>query len=113
MTLSYRLQEKKEELLKKYPDPRKNNSHELRSAEYHQSCPPTIGIIADNRDPEFLGRVRVYLPLVSPGCMSPWYQIAGQNKKNKSGWWVLPDIGTQVVVCFPCKSRTHGVVLGV
>ena len=64
MTLSYRLQEKKEELLKKYPDPRKNNSHELRSAEYHQSCPPTIGIIADNRDPEFLGRVRVYRPLM-------------------------------------------------
>ena len=31
---------------------------------------------------------------------------------NEKGLWCLPDIGTQVVVCFPYGDRSHGIILG-
>jgi len=106
------LQEKLRELLQKHPVPRIDNKIEFEYGQFAQMCPPTYGIVVDNRDPECLGRVRLELPLVSPGRPTPWYQIATQYRRNKCGWWALPDIGTQVIVCFPTKNYSQGIVLG-
>ena len=72
----------------------------------------SMGIVADNRDPECLGRVRVQLDLLSPGCVSPWYQMSGRWTGGGHGFWTLPDIGTQVLVAFPAGDKSHGIVLG-
>ena len=66
----------------------------------------------DNRDPECLGRVRVQLDLLSPGCVSPWYPMGGRWTGGGQGLWSLPDIGTQVLVAFPDGDKSHGIVLG-
>lgn len=70
------------------------------------------GIVADNRDLECLGRVRVQLDLLSPGCASPWYPMGGRWTGGGHGFWTLPDIGTQVLVAFPAGDKRHGIVLG-
>ena len=96
-----------EKLLQKYPDPRKPNGvSEFNTRKFRESCPPTYGIVVDNKDPDCLGRLKLMLPLVGPNAVTPWYQVVGQNKKNKAGFWALPDIGTQVIVCFPYGDRS-------
>lgn len=79
---------------------------------FHGDNPFTLGTVADNRDPECLGRVRVQLDLLSPGCVSPWYQMGGRWTGGGHGFWTLPDIGTQVLVAFPDGDKSHGIVLG-
>ena len=79
---------------------------------FHGDSPFALGIVTDNRDPECLGRVRVQLDLLAPGCVSPWYQMSGRWTGGGHGFWTLPDIGTQVLVAFPAGDKRHGIVLG-
>lgn len=79
---------------------------------FHEDNPFMPGIVTDNRDPECLGRVRVQLDLLSPGCASPWYPMGGRWTGGGNGFWMLPDIGTQVLVAFPDGDKSHGIVLG-
>jgi hypothetical protein len=107
------LNKKIEELLQRHPDPRDPAGvTNFEERQFRQSCPPTWGIVVDNKDPDCLGRLKLMLPLVGPNAVTPWYQVLGHNRKNEAGWWVLPDIGTQVVVCFPYGNRSQGIVLG-
>ena len=100
-------------LLKRHPDPRKPAGvSEYQRNQFIKSCPPVWGIVADNKDPECLGRLRVQLPLVGGGTVSPWYQPLNIWAGDGHGIWSLPDIGTQVLVCFPYGSRSQGIVLG-
>lgn len=79
---------------------------------FHEDNPFMPGIVTDNRDPECLGRVRVQLDLLYPGCASPWYPMGGRWTGGGHGFWMLPDIGTQVLVAFPAGDKSHGIVLG-
>ena len=100
-------------LLKQHPDPRKPAGvSEYQRNQFIKSCPPVWGIVADNKDPECLGRLRVQLPLVGGSTVSPWYQPLNIWAGDGHGIWSLPDIGTQVLVCFPYGSRSQGIVLG-
>lgn len=85
-------------------------SHKQKS--FHVNNPFMPGIVTDNRDPECLGRVRVQLDLLSPGCVSPWCQMGGRWTGGGHGFWTLPDIGTLVLVAFPAGDKRHGIVLG-
>lgn len=89
-----------------------NGIYSHRQKAFHVNNPFTLGIVADNRDPECLGRVRVQLDLLSPGCVSPWYPMGGRWTGGGQGLWSLPDIGTQVLVAFPDGDKSHGIVLG-
>lgn len=89
-----------------------NGIYSHRHKAFHVNNPFTLGIVADNRDPECLGRVRVQLDLLSPGCVSPWYPMGGRWTGGGHGFWTLPDIGTQVLVAFPAGDKSHGIVLG-
>lgn len=100
-------------LLKRHPDPRKPAGvSEYQRNQFIKSSPPVWGIVADNKDPECLGRLRVQLPLVGGSTVSPWYQPLNIWAGDGYGIWSLPDIGTQVLVCFPYGSRSQGIVLG-
>ena len=89
-----------------------NGIYSHRQKAFHVNNPFTLGIVADNRDPECLGRVRVQLDLLSPGCVSPWYLMGGRWTGGGQGLWSLPDIGTQVLVAFPDGDKSRGIVLG-
>ena len=108
------LEKKIAELMEKYGDPAKGEEgkYERQQKEWNASCPPVLGVVTDNRDPEGLGRVRVSTDMVVPGGESPWLCIAGQWKKKGSGWWVLPETGTQALVVYTAKDRSRGYVLG-
>ena len=106
------LEQKKRKLLEKYGHPRSRNEYSDAQARYDQDAPFVWGVVVDNKDPECLGRVRVSMDLVSPGCVSPWYQLSGRWTGNGRGFWELPAIGTQVVVAFPYGNYSRGVVLG-
>lgn len=89
-----------------------NGIYSHRQKAFHVNNPFMPGIVADNRDPECLGRVRVQLDLLSPGCVSPWYPMGGRWTGGGQGLWSLPDIGTQVLVAFPDGDKSRGIVLG-
>ena len=76
--------------------------------EQFKLCYPVMGEVVDNKDPESLGRIRVSQDMVSPGSISEWLPIVGQWKKKESGWWTLPELGTQALVV----DRSEGYVLG-
>ena len=86
------LEKKIEELTEKYGEPGKGAEgrylHERKAL--YECCPPVLGVVTDNWDPEGLGRVRVSTDMSVPGSESPWLCVAGQWKKKGSGWWVLP-----------------------
>ena len=102
-----------EKLLQTHPDPRNPAGvSEFQTRLFRESCPPTWGIVVDNKDPDCLGRLKVNMPLVGGGTVSPWYQTLNMWTGNAKGLWCLPDIGTQVVVCFPYGNRSQGIILG-
>ena len=98
--------------LETYKDTHENGMYSRSRKAFYEDNPFTPGTVADNRDPECLGRVRVRLDLLSPGCVSPWYPMGGRWTGGGHGFWTLPDIGTQVLVAFPDGDRSRGVVLG-
>ena len=97
-------------LLEKYPDPRKGwqGIQEFKLKQLAQLCPARLGVVADNKDPECKGRIRVRCDMISPGAVTPWVQIAHKHK----GIWRLPDIGVQAVVAFIGNKIERPIVLG-
>jgi phage baseplate assembly protein gpV/uncharacterized Zn-binding protein involved in type VI secretion len=101
-------------LLKKYPDPRKGvtGALEFQRKKYAEACPPRLGIVVDNKDPDCLGRVKVACDMIAPGAITPWIPLVQGWAMDGQGWWQLPDIGTQVLLVFPGGSMRFPLVLG-
>ena len=110
--MNYRLTQKLKELLEKYPDPRKDNYLEIMQNKIREIPPFVYGIVVDNKDPECLGRIRLQMDMLCPGCVSPWYHMSNMWTGNEQGFWTLPDLGTQMLISFPDGDFFNGVVLG-
>lgn len=110
--MNYRLTQKLKELLQKYPDPRKDNYLEIMQKRIREIPPFVYGIVVDNKDPECLGRIRLQMDMLCPGCVSPWYHMSNMWTGNEQGFWTLPDLGTQMLISFPDGDFFNGVVLG-
>ena len=71
-------------------------------------CAARLGVVADNKDPECKGRIRIQCDMISPRSVTPWVHIAHKHK----GVWRLPDIGVQAVVGFVGNRIERAIVLG-
>jgi phage baseplate assembly protein gpV len=50
--------------------------------------------------------------MIAPGAVTDWIPMVSRGAGNGSGWWQLPDIGTQVLLGFVGASIKRPVVLG-
>ena len=101
-------------LLSRNPDPREGleGKTDFRQLHFLNMCPPMLGIVVDNHDPEGLGRIRVSHEGTMPGSVSPWLPVAGHSRGNGRGFWTLPSTGTQALVAYTSGDRRSGYVLG-
>ena len=97
-------------LLESEPDPREGagGRREFNQTKLLMRCPPTVGVVTDNRDPDCLGRIRISYDTVVPGSVSPWLPVIGQGRGTGKGMWTLPEIGTQCLAVFTTADRSRG-----
>ncbi|MBN1370625.1 MAG: VgrG-related protein [Anaerolineaceae bacterium] len=71
-----------------------------------------IGVVTNTDDPEDMGRVKVKFPWLSEDVESNWCRVLGIGAGNKAGFYVMPEVGDEVVVSFEHGSISFPVVLG-
>ena len=71
-----------------------------------------IGIVTNNRDPEDLGRVKVYFPTLTDEHESTWARIVAMGAGADRGFYCLPEINDEVLVCFEHGDITRPLVIG-
>jgi uncharacterized protein involved in type VI secretion and phage assembly len=72
----------------------------------------SVGVVAQNRDPDGLGRVKVRFPWRENPDESHWARIAVPMAGNGRGTWFLPEIGDEVLIACDAEQVEHPYVLG-
>jgi phage baseplate assembly protein gpV len=103
-----------EELSGKYPDRREGGVglYKFEERQMRRMASPMFGTVADNRDPRCLGRLKVACDTMAPGAVTGWIPVIRTGVTKDSGWWELPEVGTQVLLGFVGNSMSRPVVLG-
>ncbi len=72
------------------------------------------GIVAQNKDPEKLNRIKVRLPFLDGGDVdqSHWAVLVTPMNGKKFGWYTIPDIDDAVVVMFIAGDMSQPVIVG-
>lgn len=72
------------------------------------------GIVADVRDPDGQGRVKITLPWSERGSAryETWARLAMPMAGHRRGLWLVPDVGDEVVVAFQGGDPRSPVVIG-
>ncbi|MFT5183441.1 MAG: type VI secretion system secreted protein VgrG [Flavobacteriales bacterium] len=63
-------------------------------------CETQLAIVKDTNDPDSLGRVKVELLWQADGLLTPWIRVASPYTGKDKGFYVIPEIGDQVLVSF-------------
>lgn len=87
------------------------SSARVRSHPPRQDASATLGIVADIRDPENLGRVKVRYPAVDD-AESDWLHVLAAGAGGKKGLLALPALDDLVLVLCVDDDPAHGIVLG-
>lgn len=72
-------------------------------------------IVADVRDPDGLGRIKVRLPWAddaSAGRYEAWARVATLMAGSRRGTWFMPDVNDEVLVAFEAGDPRHPYVVG-
>jgi uncharacterized protein involved in type VI secretion and phage assembly len=72
----------------------------------------SVAIVAQNRDPEGLGRVKIRFPWRENPDESHWARIAVPMAGKGRGTWFLPEVGDEVLVACEADRVEHPYVLG-
>jgi uncharacterized protein involved in type VI secretion and phage assembly len=72
----------------------------------------SVGVVAQNKDPEGLGRVKVRFPWRENPDESHWARLAVPMAGNNRGTWFLPEVGDEVLVACDAERVEHPYVLG-
>jgi len=67
--------------------------------------------VIDNDDPEKLARVKVKFPWL-PDSETPWIRTMAIHAGQDHGWYVIPEIGDEVMVAFEHGNANQPIVLG-
>ncbi|WP_192896583.1 phage baseplate assembly protein V [Cohnella sp. AR92] len=71
-----------------------------------------IGIVAENKDPENLGRVKLTLPVFDEKTTTGWARVATLMGGKDRGSLFIPEVGDEVVVAFQLGDLRHPIVIG-
>jgi phage baseplate assembly protein V len=71
-----------------------------------------VATVADNNDPDNMGRVKVKYPWFSNSSQSYWAPIAVPMAGNDRGVYFLPEVNDQVLVAFERGDLSHPYVVG-
>ena len=72
----------------------------------------SVGIVAQNKDPEGLGRVKIRFPWRENPDESHWARLAVPMAGNNRGTWFLPEVGDEVLVACDAERVEHPYILG-
>jgi len=72
----------------------------------------SVGVVAQNQDPEGLGRVKIKFPWREKPDESHWARLAVPMAGKDRGTWFLPEVGDEVLVVCDAERVEHPYVLG-
>ena len=72
----------------------------------------SVGVVAQNQDPEGLGRVKIKFPWREKPDESHWARLAVPMAGKNRGTWFLPEVGDEVLVICDAERIEHPYVLG-
>jgi uncharacterized protein involved in type VI secretion and phage assembly len=72
----------------------------------------SVAVVAQNKDPEGLGRVKVRFPWRENPDESYWARMAVPMAGKGRGTWFLPEVGDEVLVACEANRVEHPYVLG-
>ena len=70
------------------------------------------GIVTDNNDPEMGGRVKVKFNTATLGEDTDWARCAAPHAGGDHSFYIIPEIGDEVVVAFEDNDPSQPIVLG-
>jgi uncharacterized protein involved in type VI secretion and phage assembly len=71
-----------------------------------------IGIVTNNKDPEGLGRVKVWLPWMAETVETDWARVVTPMAGQGRGIYFLPEVNDEVLVAFEHGNPNLAYVLG-
>jgi len=71
-----------------------------------------LGVVADNKDPDGLGRVKIRFPWLDDGYQSTWAPVATLMAGKERGAFFLPEVNDEVIVAFDQGDIDHPYVIG-
>jgi uncharacterized protein involved in type VI secretion and phage assembly len=72
----------------------------------------SVGVVAQNKDPDGLGRVKVRFPWREDPDESHWARIAVPMAGKGRGTWFLPEVNDEVLVAFDAERVEFPYVIG-
>jgi uncharacterized protein involved in type VI secretion and phage assembly len=83
------------------------------AVERHWLAGVHIATVVSVKDPQSQGRVQVKLPAIDPTGAAPvWARVSVPYAGDHYGAFLLPDVGTEVLVAFTAGDATWPVVIG-
>jgi len=87
-------------------------SQEERESNARRINGVVVGIVTNNTDPEGLGRLKVTFPWLSDDNESDWARLSTPMGGANKGFFILPEVGDEVLVAFEQGDINRPFVIG-